>query len=137
MRSDAIAALLFAAALGCAHVPGPARAFTVSLGERFTLQPGGSARISGTPARLIFERILSDNRCPVDVVCIVAGEARAWLRMEAEPGRSDTVTLDTDRNPAAVVAGYRVTLLSVSPLPKSPVHIAPGSYSVELAVTRE
>jgi hypothetical protein len=130
-----IVALLLALALGCAHAPAPPEIPTVDLGERFTLRPGESAAVAGTPAKVTFERIFSDNRCAVDVVCIVAGEARAWFRLDAEPGRSDTFTLDTDRNGTALVGGYRVSLLSVSPAPRSTVRIDPRNYVVELTVS--
>ena len=137
MRSDLVAVLFLAATLGCAHAPAPADRPAPRLGERFTLHPGESAPIAGTRAKVSFERIVSDNRCAVDVVCIVAGEARASLRLEPEPGRPEAFLLDTGRNPVAAVAGYRVTLLSVSPVPRSTVSIDPRGYVVELAVTRE
>jgi hypothetical protein len=134
LRSDLGAALLLAAALGCAHAGAPRAGPTADLGERFTLRPGESAAIGRTPAEITFERILSDNRCAVDVVCIQAGEARAWFRLDAEQGHADTFTLDTDRNATAVVSGYRISLLSVSPAPRSAVRIDPRNYTVELTV---
>jgi hypothetical protein len=138
LRSDAVAVLFLAATLGCAHAHvSPPEGSAPRLGERFTLHPGESATIAGTRAKISFERIVSDNRCAVDVVCIVAGEARASLRLESAPGRPEAFTLDTGRNPAAAVAGYRVTLLSVLPLPRSTVWIDPRGYAVDLAVTRE
>jgi hypothetical protein len=63
-----------------------------------------------------------------------AGEATARFRLDAEPGRTETFTLDTDRNATAVVEGYRVSLLSVSPAPKSTVRVDPRNYTVELTV---
>jgi hypothetical protein len=126
--------LLLAAALGCAHAePPPAGP---ALGERFTLRPGESAVIRGTPVKVTFEGILSDSRCAVDVVCIQAGEARASFRLQAGRGGTETFVLDTNRNSSAVVSGYRVSLVSVSPAPHSKVRIEPKSYAVELAFSR-
>lgn len=136
MRSNALVALL-AAALGCTHTAPPSATPTVQLGQRFTLRSGGSAAIAGTPAKISFERILSDSRCAIDVTCIRAGEASAWFRLEAERGRSDTLTLDSDRNTTGVAGGYRVTLLSVSPAPRSTVRIDPRDYVVEISVSLE
>jgi hypothetical protein len=127
--------LLLAVTVACAHTPQvPPATRTADIGEPFTLRPGESAAIAETPARITFERILSDNRCPVDVQCITAGEARGSFRLEAEPGRSEAFTLDTDRNATAVVAGYRLSLNSVSPAPRSTVTIDPKDYAVELTV---
>ena len=137
MKSRTAAVLLMAATLACSHAaPAPPEISSVDLGERFTLRPGESAGIARTPVKITFERVLSDNRCAVDVVCIVGGEARASFRVDAEPGRTEPFTLDTDRNATAVVAGYRISLLSVSPAPKSTVRIDPLNYVVELTVSR-
>ena len=137
MRSRATAALLLAAALACTHALPRTESRTILLGERFALHPDESAMFTGTPAKVRFEEIVSDNRCAIDVVCIVAGEARASFRLEAEPGRSETFTLDTARNMAVVAGGYRISLVSVSPAPRSTVSIDPRNYTVELIVTRE
>lgn len=123
--------------VACAHTPQvPPATRTADLGERFTLGSGESAAIAETPARITFERILSDNRCPVDVQCITGGEARASFLFDSEAGRTEPVTLDTDRNATAVVAGYRISLESVSPAPRSTVTIDPRNYRVELTVSR-
>jgi hypothetical protein len=135
LKSRAAGLLLLATALACSHVPPiQPEVPTADLGERFTMRPGETAAIGGTPAKITFARILSDNRCAVDVQCITAGEARAWFRLDAERGYTETFTLDTDRNATAVVAGYRISLLAVSPAPRSTVRIDPGNYVVELTV---
>ena len=137
MRSRAPLTLLLATTLACALAPRVLPATrTADLGERITLKAGESAAIEGTPARITFERILSDNRCPVDVQCITGGEARAGFLFDAEAGHTEPVTLDTDRNATAVVAGYRISLVSVSPPPRSTVRIDPRDYVVELTVSR-
>jgi hypothetical protein len=135
LRSRAAGTLLLAVTVACAHTPRvPPATRRADLGERFTLGPGESAAIAGTPARITFERILSDNRCPIDVQCITAGEARGWFLFDAEAGRTEPVTLDTDRNATAVVAAYRISLVSVSPAPRSTVTIDPRNYRAELTV---
>lgn len=125
-------ALLFT--MGCAHAATPPAG--PQFGERFTLRPGESAAIGATPVKITFERILSDNRCAIDVVCIVAGEARASFRWERRGRPADSFELDTDRNSTTVVGDYRVTLLAVSPAPRSTVRIDLGAYRVELTVSR-
>ncbi|HEX9149858.1 MAG TPA: hypothetical protein VF958_11910 [Thermoanaerobaculia bacterium] len=138
MRSDAIAALLFAAALGCTHAaPPPDRTGTPAAapGERFRLRKGDSLRITGTHARITFEKVVSDNRCPVDVACVIAGEARVLFRLDELEKSPLGFELDTGKNPNATVNGYAVALLLVSPAPRSTAQIDPQSYVVELTVT--
>ena len=131
-----LVALAVATALGCSHSqpqapPGPPAE------ERVTLRASESAAIPGTPARITFDRIVSDSRCAIDVVCIQAGEATASFRIDARRGGADAFVLDTERNRSAVVSGYRVTLVSVSPAPRSTVRIDPRSYVVEVTVSQD
>ncbi|HVE66846.1 MAG TPA: hypothetical protein VNC59_09715 [Thermoanaerobaculia bacterium] len=137
MKSSAWApALAFATGLACSH-PAPHAPPGPPAEERVTLRAGESAAIRGTPARITFERILSDSRCAVDVVCIQAGEATASFRLDAGRAGADTFVLDTSRNGSAVVSGYRVSLVSVSPAPRSTVRIEPRSYVVVLSISQD
>jgi hypothetical protein len=132
LRSSA--ALVLTAALSCSTAvveePGPA------LGERFQLRAGRSARIAGTPVEIPFERVLSDSRCAVDVVCIQAGEARVAFRLEERGRPTESFELDTDRARVAAVDGYQVELFAVLPQPRSTVRTDPRDYAVEISVSR-
>lgn len=131
MRSRLV--VLLVTAVGCAATPpatGPA------LGERFPMRAGESVVIRGTPATITFDGILADSRCAIDVVCIQAGEARGAFRLATGRGPATAFELDSARNASAVVGDYRVTLVSVSPAPRSTVRIAPGDYIVDLSVGR-
>ena len=135
MRRRYAPALVLVAAVACSHSSPPPSG--PAAGETFTLRPGESAKIGETPFRITFERILSDSRCAVDVVCIQAGEAAASFRADAGPGRSDSFVLDTGGKTTAAVWGYEVSLVSVSPAPRSTVRIEPRSYVVSLTVSPE
>lgn len=134
MRSRRLApALALAAAVACSHSSTPPA--SPSLGEQFSIQPGESVAIRGEPVTIAFERILSDNRCAIDVVCIVAGEARGAFRVTV--GRaSDSFELATDPKSTAEVAGYRIALVGMTPAPRSTVRIDPRQYRAELVVSR-
>lgn len=137
MRSDAQRlVLLFAllSACGCWH--GPTDPSGPSLGERFTISVGESEVLRGEPVRIEFERILEDSRCAIDVVCIVAGEARGEFRITVGRAAPVSVELSTDPRSSAEVAGYRFTLVGMTPLPRSNVRIDPRQYRAELVVTR-
>lgn len=136
-RIAALGILVFSA-LGCVHAPPPPPETPVAAaGERFQLRPEESMQIAGTPVKITFEKIVSDNRCAVDVVCIVAGEARALLRLDQRGKLSIGFELDTGRTPRATVNGYRVSLVGVSPAPLSTIQIDPRSYVVELIINPE
>jgi hypothetical protein len=126
--------LIVALAAGCSSTPAAVR--VRALGERFSLRPGESAQIRGEQGAIVFERIVSDSRCAVDVQCIRAGEARAAFRLETGGAAEISFELDTDRERTREVAGYRVTLVDVSPAPRSTTRIDPGDYRVDLTVVR-
>ena len=129
----AFLALIVAAACSSAPAADTGRA----LGERFSLRPGESARIRGERATIVFEKIVSDSRCAVDVQCIRAGEARAAFRLKAGGAPDVSFELDTDRERTGEVGGYRITLNDVSPAPRSTVRIASTGYRAEITVSRQ
>jgi len=134
LRTVAACTLSLALVSACAHAP--AAASGPELGERISLRPGESAQIRGEHATIVFERLVSDSRCAVDVQCIRAGEARAAFRLETGGAAGISFELDTDRERAREVEGYRVTLVEVSPAPRSTIRIAPGEYRVDLTISR-
>ena len=98
------------------------------------MRRGDSVAIRGTPVTISFDGIVSDSRCAIDVMCIQAGEARGAFRLASGRQPAAGFALDTARNATAAVGGYRVTLVSVSPAPRSTVRIAPGEYVVDLKI---
>lgn len=125
---------LAAAVSACSHVPAPSAG--PALGERFPIRPGESVAIRGEPVTVEFQRILSDNRCAIDVVCIVGGEARGAFRVTVGRAAPVSVELSTDPRSTAGVGGYRISLVAMTPAPRSTVRIAPQDYRAELVVSR-
>lgn len=119
---------------GCWH--GPTDPSGPSLDERFILQVGESEVLRGEPVRVRFERIIEDSRCPIDVVCVVAGEAIGEFEIRVGGAAPVTVEISTDPRGSVVVGGYRFTLVGMSPLPRSNIRIDPRQYRAELVVTR-
>jgi hypothetical protein len=128
------AAFLLVLAAACSSAPAADEGR--ALGERFSLRPGESAAIRGERAAIVFERVVSDSRCAVDVQCIWAGEARASFRLQPAGGAAISFELDTDRNRTHEVGGFRVTLDGVSPAPRSTAPITAADYRVEVTVSR-
>lgn len=57
----------------------------VMLDEPFTLESGAMVRLADTGVMIRFDEVVSDNRCPANVNCVQAGEARAqFTLLEAE-----------------------------------------------------
>ncbi len=107
-----------------------------SLGERFSLGVGESVTIKSQRVTIGFERLVADSRCPEDVVCIWAGEAVVALSWETRGTSASSFQLSTLFAPQTTISGYGITLRGVTPVPRSNVRIDPGSYRVELVVTK-
>ena len=84
-----------------------------------------------------FVALVEDSRCPRDVQCIQAGNARIRVRV-TRGGRSQVLVLDTDLrgNRPDVFAGHEFRLVSLTPEPASNIRINPNGYVATIEVKR-
>jgi hypothetical protein len=107
----------------------------VPLEQDFELRPGQTVSIAGTGQTVTFEAVAEDSRCPSNVVCVWAGNARVSLRL-SEAGRDTSVALNTGLEPHSVGFGkIRFELKSVTPTPRAGTKTAADSYRVTLRAT--
>ena len=80
----------------------------------FTLAPGGSAQAEN--AKLTFVRVESDSRCPIDVVCIQAGDATITVRVSANglDGEFELALIDPAKH-SVTHRGYVITFTKLTP----------------------
>jgi hypothetical protein len=112
----------------------------VRLGREYKLKAGRQVTGKGTRLRIRFVTVENDSRCPSDVTCVWAGNAAVQLQFGT--GRSSkTITLNTSKSPSFVgeteYHGYRVTLVDLSPYPRSDRKIARRDYIATLLVSKE
>ncbi|MCR4274848.1 MAG: hypothetical protein NUW02_02245 [Candidatus Campbellbacteria bacterium] len=82
----------------------------------------------GAGLSLTLNKVVSDSRCPTDVQCIWAGAVTVDVTLQSGTEKT-TVTMVENEQPVTF-AGYRVSLLSVTPTPKSTISINPQEYVV-------
>ena len=100
----------------------------VASGSDFELEPGKTVQLAGTGVRVTFLEVASDSRCPVDVVCVTAGDAEIRLSVVGE-GEDRTVSLHTMQEPrGATIGAVRLELTGLVPSPRSTVTIPPQEY---------
>ncbi|MEX0908020.1 MAG: hypothetical protein WD054_06790 [Gemmatimonadota bacterium] len=134
--------LLLLAAAGCAQPAAFEPPVFATLDAVFTLGVGDQATIIDAPFQLRFLSVPADYRCPTDVECVWAGDARVRLQVIGTrtmgPGADgDAVELHTDLEPrAATIDGFRVSLERLTPAPHSETQIATRDYVAELRVSR-
>jgi hypothetical protein len=104
------------------------------LNQPIELGSGQSAQVGAL--RITFTAVTSDSRCPVDVVCVWAGDAVARLNLSQPAGAVETRELHTTLEPRSVEYGdFQIELVRVDPAPRSTQPIPPASYRVVVRVT--
>ena len=102
------------------------RAFAMKIGESVTLND----------LRLTFRSVEGDSRCPIDAVCVWAGDAEIALKIE-QAGKAAVAALHTTLDPKKTEwNGYTISLVSVAPSKKAATAIDPADYRAEILVTR-
>jgi hypothetical protein len=107
--------VLAAALVGCG---GPTE---VNIDQDFTLAFGESVTIGSTGIEVTFEDVLEDSRCPINAVCVWAGNARIQLAVTT-PVRRVVLQTRSDSNYAVVYQeGIRQLVVQLGTLLPEPV----------------
>ena len=131
-RATLTACGLLLAASGCTGVQ---TAAVVEPGASFTLAPGETAAVRGTDARLTFKRVTEDSRCPVDVTCVWAGDAKIEITISRNGAVGDTRILGiTPPKQEATVGNLRIRFVSLAPVPRQADANVPRKYLAEFVV---
>ena len=115
---------------------------SVDLEQEFELGLGDTALIIGTNIEVTFSFVSSDNRCPSDVVCIMAGEGVILLTYSdgeiisgqlraAIPG---LVPTPFHGNEVLHHSGKEIVLLRLNPYPDTTVTSSPQDYQALLVI---
>jgi hypothetical protein len=86
--------------------------------------------------RLTFRSVEGDSRCPIDAICVWAGDAEIALKIE-QGTQAAVAALHTTLEPKKTVwNGYTISLVTVTPARKSTKSGDPADYRAEVVVTR-
>lgn len=121
-------------ALACAPVE---TGIVAELGATFSLPLGETVVLRGTGAKIKFVRVREDSRCPTDVVCVWAGDAKIELLLsrEGSPNESRIMSLSTPDNETSW-GNLRVRFVGLAPVPRQSDGDAPRAYVAALAVSQ-
>jgi hypothetical protein len=102
----------------------------------FSLRVGQEMRPDAV-LRIGFLGVRNDSRCPVDVVCVWAGNAEVEIGVSFGMGPTRPYVLNTTLDPRFVDLGaYRITLTGLKPDPVSTSPIPPDRYVATLRLQR-
>jgi hypothetical protein len=120
------------AAAGCFNSPtGP----DVVAGTPFELKPGAvSVLPDGT--RLTFREVQADSRCPMDVMCVWAGDATVAITLTPSNGPVESRQLHVQPSASQIsYAGYTIALTALAPYPRTTQQIAAADYIATFVVS--
>jgi hypothetical protein len=114
------------------------RTSKAKLGEPFTLKLGQAADLANGDARLTFESVKQDSRCPSRGLCATSGSVTVVIAFQSQ-GSTDRYTFEADANAVLqhVIPGYVVRLNGLTPYPVSDFaskEITPVDYEATLVV---
>jgi len=139
--STAGTVLLVAAIAACsssptADVSAPAQTNTTTTQRevgKATMKIGDSIVMG--ELRLTFRSVEGDSRCPIDAVCVWAGDAEIALKIE-QANRAAVAALHTMLEPKKTEwNGYTISLVSLTPVRRAADAVNPEDYRAEVVVT--
>ncbi len=103
--------------------------------ETVRVQVNTEKRAYRSGLRIRFLEMVDDSRCPIDVDCVTAGNARIRVRVSTLR-RSKELSLNTNTRTTATFAGYRLRLTNLTPKPRSNIRINRNGYVAVISVAR-
>jgi len=108
-----------------------------ALNQNFDLKVGETAAVAGSPLKIGFKTVAEDSRCPEDVTCVWAGNAKIILSITNGGRRATTITLNSGLNPKHLTfQGYDIKLAEVKPPRNTHTKISQSDYVITLVVTK-
>jgi hypothetical protein len=122
-------------ATGCdqASPSGPSAA----LDQPFILRPGQLSSIAGTGARVQFVEVINDSRCPINAICITAGDASIAILIVDDQGSSRYELHTEPSRKSATHRDLRIELMELQPYPDTSRRIDPSESRVTLRASRK
>jgi hypothetical protein len=112
----------------------------IALGRTFGLKNMQIATLPGTDINIRFLGAVDDSRCPIDAICIRAGSVTVGLEaligyFNGDMAHGGEFSLTLGEDPAAAArdfSGYRLSLLGVTPAPRSDTSWRAEDYEIIL-----
>lgn len=103
------------------------------VGTPFQLEHGEVASLPGN-ARLRFDTVRSDSRCPIDAICITAGDAVIAVTLMRSSGNESHDLHTMPPQSQFSYGNYIVELTELQPYPRSDRQARPEDYTATFIV---
>jgi len=102
-----------------------------------SIAKGREKAIQRSGTKIKFLDVVEDSRCPVDVNCVWAGNAKVKVEVRSGRGRPRIFELNSALAPTVIsYAGYDFKLVNLTPALRSNVRINPDKYVATIEVKR-
>jgi hypothetical protein len=104
------------------------------VGKAFEMKIGESFGINDL--KLTFRSVEADSRCPIDAVCVWAGDGEIALKIE-QGSQSAVASLHTMLEPKKTEwNGYTISLVTLTPVRQANKPVEPKDYRAQILVER-
>jgi hypothetical protein len=108
----------------------------VSLDEEFTIKIGQQVEVKEANLKITLTSVQEDSRCPVDVDCVWAGNAKLNLEVKRSKKKFVSASLNTTLNPREIhYKGYTIKLIRLSPERRASVPVDSNDYEATIVVS--
>jgi hypothetical protein len=105
--------------------------------QQITLQVGRQTSLFNRDLTIRFVSVLNDSRCPKDVQCISAGNAKIRIKVRKDYGRWQIFDVNLNGNNSVInFRNYRIDFVDLAPDLRSNVRINRFKYRATLQITR-
>lgn len=104
--------------------------------DMLTIKVGQQKVDKASGLRIKFVSVVEDSRCPVDVDCIHAGNAKIKVRITGQRSSKDFEFNTTIGPKGDMLDGWAIYLEELAPVPRSNKKTNPKHYTAKFKVTR-
>lgn len=131
----AVAIILGGARIANAQVDGPYDKDPTTTGQSVTLGVNKSKKMFDRQVTVKLLAVVEDSRCPKDVDCIQAGNAKVRVSVRKGTDSSKIVDLDLNGQTSATFGNYKITFSALTPYPATAAPIKRNKYLATLTVS--
>ncbi len=105
--------------------------------QQVKLRVNNQKSVANGKLTIKFVSLAEDSRCPEDVNCIHAGNAKIQIKVAKRGGSAKTFELNTNSDPNIIsFGGYEIKLENLVPVPKKNIRINRNGYTATLVVSK-
>lgn len=110
---------------------------TAQTAQKINVLVGNQKKATRSQITVKFVSLIEDSRCPDEVNCIHAGNARIKVQV-SKPG-SNPITFEANTNlgeKGNVYEGYAIYLTNLTPIPRANVRLNRNAYTATFSISR-